>query len=178
MSIARRNRIRCLREVRQVMEAIHSRPQPAWPTLEVILDEQLAENSRKIGKALLARFQAFVERFEFVGDARGRGLMLGVELVKNKKTKERVDKAVCGRIFESCMDRGLLSMTYTNPIRIIPPLTISRHPLSRRQIFSRRFLRKFSKMAPTGCSAIHGDLPWKMPAETDPRVARDAFAHV
>ena len=51
--------------------------------------------------------------------------MLGVELVKNKKTKERVDKAVCGRIFESCMDRGLLSMTYTNPIRIIPPLTIS-----------------------------------------------------
>ena len=51
--------------------------------------------------------------------------MLGIELVKNKKTKERVDKAVCRRIFERCMDRGLLSMTYTNPIRIIPPLTIS-----------------------------------------------------
>jgi 4-aminobutyrate aminotransferase / (S)-3-amino-2-methylpropionate transaminase / 5-aminovalerate transaminase len=94
-------------------------------TLEIILDEQLAENSGKIGKALLERFQAFVERFEFVGDARGRGLMLGVELVKNKKTKERVDKSVCRRIFERCMDRGLLSMTYTNPIRIIPPLTIS-----------------------------------------------------
>src|SRR6476660_4852475 len=94
-------------------------------TLEIILNEQLAENSGKIGKALLERFQAFVERFEFVGDARGRGLMLGVELVKNKKTKERVDKSVCRRIFERCMDRGLLSMTYTNPIRIIPPLTIS-----------------------------------------------------
>jgi len=94
-------------------------------TLEIILDGQLAENARKIGNALLERFQAFVERFEFVGDARGRGLMLGVELVKNKKTKERVDKSVCRRIFERCMDRGLLSMTYTNPIRIIPPLTIS-----------------------------------------------------
>ena len=94
-------------------------------TLEIILDEKLAENSRKIGKILLERFQAFVERFEFVGDVRGRGLMLGIELVKNKKTKERVDKAVCRRIFERCMDRGLLSMTYSNPIRIIPPLTIS-----------------------------------------------------
>jgi 4-aminobutyrate aminotransferase / (S)-3-amino-2-methylpropionate transaminase / 5-aminovalerate transaminase len=94
-------------------------------TLEIILDEKLAENSQKIGKILLERFQTFVERFEFVGDVRGRGLMLGIELVKNKKTKERVDKAVCRRIFERCMDRGLLSMTYSNPIRIIPPLTIS-----------------------------------------------------
>ncbi len=94
-------------------------------TLEIILDEKLAANSRKVGEVLLKRFQGFVERFEFVGDVRGRGLMLGIELVKNKKTKERVDKSVCRRIFQRCMDRGLLSMTYTNPIRIIPPLTIS-----------------------------------------------------
>ena len=94
-------------------------------TLEIILDEKLPENSRRIGELLLKRFQGFVERFEFVGDARGRGLMLGVELVKNKKTKERVDKAVCRRIFDRCMERGLLAMTYTNPIRVIPPLTIS-----------------------------------------------------
>ena len=76
-------------------------------TLEIILDEKLAENSRKVGEVLLKRFQGFVERFEFVGDVRGRGLMLGIELVKNKKTKERVDKSVCRRIFQRCMDRGL-----------------------------------------------------------------------
>ncbi len=94
-------------------------------TLEIILDEKLAENSRRVGDLLLKRFQGFVERFEFVGDVRGRGLMLGIELVKDKKSKERVDKVVCRRIFDGCMERGLLAMTYTNPIRIIPPLTIS-----------------------------------------------------
>jgi 4-aminobutyrate aminotransferase/(S)-3-amino-2-methylpropionate transaminase len=94
-------------------------------TLEIILNEKLAENSRRVGEILLKEFKNFEERFEFVGEARGRGLMLGIELVKNKKTKERIDQAVCRRIFHACMERGLLSMTYTNPIRIVPPLTIS-----------------------------------------------------
>ena len=94
-------------------------------TLEIIMNEKLVENSRRVGDILLKEFKNFEERFEFVGEARGRGLMLGIELVKNKKTKERIDQTICRRIFHACMERGLLSMTYTNPIRIIPPLTIS-----------------------------------------------------
>ena len=94
-------------------------------TLEIIMNEKLVENSRRVGEILLKEFKNFEERFEFVGEARGRGLMLGIELVKNKKTKERIDQTICRRIFHACMERGLLSMTYTNPIRIIPPLTIS-----------------------------------------------------
>jgi len=94
-------------------------------SLEIILREKLAENSRKVGDALLKKFKGFEDRFEFVGEARGRGLMIGIELVKNKATKERIDKKICHRIFHRCLERGLLSMTYTNPIRIIPPLTIS-----------------------------------------------------
>jgi 4-aminobutyrate aminotransferase-like enzyme len=94
-------------------------------TLEIIFEEKLVENSRKIGELLLRRFKSFEERFEFVGETRGRGLMLGIELVKNKRSKLRIDKAVCRRIFDRCMQCGLLSMTYTNPIRIVPPLTIS-----------------------------------------------------
>jgi 4-aminobutyrate aminotransferase-like enzyme len=93
-------------------------------TLEIIRKENLAENARKIGALLLEKFKSFEERFEFVGETRGRGLMLGIELVKDKKSKERIDKAVCRRIFNACLQRGLLSMSYTNPIRIIPPLTI------------------------------------------------------
>jgi 4-aminobutyrate aminotransferase-like enzyme len=93
--------------------------------LEIIRKENLAENARKIGALLLEKFKSFEERFAFVGETRGRGLMLGIELVKNKKSKERIDKAVCRRIFNACLQRGLLSMGYTNPIRIIPPLTIS-----------------------------------------------------
>jgi 4-aminobutyrate aminotransferase / (S)-3-amino-2-methylpropionate transaminase / 5-aminovalerate transaminase len=94
-------------------------------SLEIILEEKLVENSRKVGELLLRRFKSFEDRFEFVGEVRGRGLMLGIELVKNKKTKERIDGTICRRIFHGCMERGLLSMTYANPIRIIPPLTIS-----------------------------------------------------
>jgi 4-aminobutyrate aminotransferase/(S)-3-amino-2-methylpropionate transaminase len=94
-------------------------------SLEIILEERLVENSRRVGEVLLRAFKAFEERFEFVGEARGRGLMIGIELVKDKKTRERVDKKICHRIFHDCLKRGLLSMTYSNPIRIIPPLTIS-----------------------------------------------------
>ncbi|MGA7391343.1 MAG: aspartate aminotransferase family protein [Terrimicrobiaceae bacterium] len=94
-------------------------------SLEIILKEKLVENSRRLGADLLSKFKAFEDRFEFVGEARGRGLMIGIELVKDKKTRERVGKKVCHRIFHDCLKRGLLSMTYSNPIRIIPPLTIS-----------------------------------------------------
>jgi 4-aminobutyrate aminotransferase / (S)-3-amino-2-methylpropionate transaminase / 5-aminovalerate transaminase len=94
-------------------------------SLEIILKEKLVENSRNVGAMLLGIFKDFEERFEFVGEARGRGLMIGIELVKDKKTRGRVDKKICHRIFHDCLKRGLLSMTYSNPIRIIPPLTIS-----------------------------------------------------
>ncbi len=94
-------------------------------SLEIILKEKLAENSRTVGSLLLRKFKSFEDRFEFVGEARGRGLMIGIELVKDKTTKERIDKKVCHRIFHDCLKRGLLSMSYSNPIRIIPPLTIS-----------------------------------------------------
>ena len=94
-------------------------------SLEIILEEKLVENSRKVGDALLKKFKSFEDRFEFVGEARGRGLMIGIELVKDKKTKERVNAHVSRRIFHDCLERGLLSMCYSNPIRIIPPLTIS-----------------------------------------------------
>jgi 4-aminobutyrate aminotransferase-like enzyme len=94
-------------------------------SLEIILKEKLVENSRKVGDVLLRKFKSFEDRFEFVGEARGRGLMIGIELVKDKTTKERIGKKICHRIFHDCLKRGLLSMSYSNPIRIIPPLTIS-----------------------------------------------------
>ena len=89
------------------------------------MKEKLVENSRKVGDLLLKKLKSFEDRFEFVGEARGRGLMIGIELVKDKTTKERIDKKICHRIFHDCLKRGLLSMSYSNPIRIIPPLTIS-----------------------------------------------------
>jgi 4-aminobutyrate aminotransferase / (S)-3-amino-2-methylpropionate transaminase / 5-aminovalerate transaminase len=93
-------------------------------TIQIILREKLVENARTVGELLLKTFKGFEEKFEFVGESRGRGLMIGIELVKDKVSRERVDKKICHRIFHACLRRGLLSMTYSNPIRIIPPLTI------------------------------------------------------
>jgi 4-aminobutyrate aminotransferase-like enzyme len=94
-------------------------------SLEVIVKEKLVQNSEKVGALLIKRFRAFESKFDFVGDVRGRGLMLGIELVKDKKTKEPISKTVANRIFQECLKRGLLSMTYSNPIRIIPPLNLT-----------------------------------------------------
>ena len=93
-------------------------------SLEIILKENCAQNSQELGELLLRRLKNFQEKFEFVGDVRGRGLMMGIEFVKSKKTKEPLSKEVCLKIFQECLKRGLLSMSYTYTFRLIPPLTI------------------------------------------------------
>ncbi|RDJ94066.1 aminotransferase class III-fold pyridoxal phosphate-dependent enzyme, partial [Lacticaseibacillus rhamnosus] len=76
-------------------------------TLEVILKEKVVENSKNVGKKMFDRLKKFEDKFEFVGEVRGRGLMIGIELVKNKKTKELLDKKIAHQIFIECLERGL-----------------------------------------------------------------------
>ncbi len=94
-------------------------------SLEIIQREKLVQNSRQIGKMMLSKMKKFEDKFEFVGEVRGRGLMIGIELVKDKQSKVLIDKKVSTRIFQECLKRGLLSMAYGNPIRIIPPLILT-----------------------------------------------------
>ena len=93
--------------------------------LEVIKNENLVENARKVGAAMMKRFLELKEESPFVGDVRGQGLMIGVELVKDKKTKEPLNKELTRRLFHECLDRGLISMCYSHNVRINPPLVIS-----------------------------------------------------
>jgi 4-aminobutyrate aminotransferase/(S)-3-amino-2-methylpropionate transaminase len=97
----------------------------AYATLRTIIDEGLVENSAKVGKYMLDRLAGFKERFPFVGDVRGRGLLIGVELVKNSKTREKLDKKYTREIFNECLKRGLIVMGYNPDIRINPPLILS-----------------------------------------------------
>ena len=60
----------------------------ATEVIQTLLDEKLVENSRIVGEYLLSRLREKLDKFWFVGDVRGRGLMQGVELVQNKETKE------------------------------------------------------------------------------------------
>ncbi len=95
-------------------------------SLEIIEKQKLVENSALVGKYLLDRLKALESRFEFVGEVRGRGLMIGMELIKDKKSKTPLEKSVCRIIFQECLRRGLITMAYTTPVRIISPLTISK----------------------------------------------------
>jgi len=73
---------------------------------------------------LLKRIADWVERFSFVGHVRGAGLFIGMDLVSDKNTKEPLSKVSCRRIFDECLRRGLLTMTYTPRVRIQPAMTI------------------------------------------------------
>ena len=73
---------------------------------------------------MLARLRAMKEKHRVVGEVRGQGLMLGLELVKDRATKELVPKDFTKALFQECLRRGLVAMSYTPVIRINPPLNI------------------------------------------------------
>jgi 4-aminobutyrate aminotransferase/(S)-3-amino-2-methylpropionate transaminase len=93
-------------------------------SLEIITRENLVANSEKVGRAMLAKLQAMKEKHRVIGDVRGKGLLLGLELVKDRKTKELVSKDETRRLYQECLRRGLVAMSYTPVIRINPPLNI------------------------------------------------------
>lgn len=93
-------------------------------SLEIILKEELVKRAERVGAVMLARLEALKEKYRFVGDVRGKGLMLGVELVKDRTTKEPLPKEVTQALFQQCLRRGLMAMCYSHLIRINPPLII------------------------------------------------------
>ena len=95
--------------------------------LEVIDREGLQANSLKVGAHLKAGFLRLAERHALIGDVRGMGLMLGIELVKDRKTKEPA-RDECAAVFETCKDLGLLigkGGLWGNTLRIKPPMILT-----------------------------------------------------
>jgi 4-aminobutyrate aminotransferase-like enzyme len=94
-------------------------------SLEVILKEGLVENSARIGARILRGLERLKEKYAFIGDVRGKGLMIGLELVKDRATQEPLGKKTARSIFERALARGLLTMGYGPVMRINPPLVIT-----------------------------------------------------
>jgi len=92
--------------------------------LQIIIKENLVENSRKVGAALLQRLHGLKAESPCIGLVRGRGLLIGLDIV-NPKTGQPLERAVCRELFEECLTRGLLTMSYNPALRINPPLTIT-----------------------------------------------------
>jgi 4-aminobutyrate aminotransferase-like enzyme len=92
--------------------------------LRVVDEERLVENSASVGAGMLQELAPFMDDYPFVGEVRGRGLLLAIELVRSKRTKEPLSAGATRRVYDACVARGLLAMTYAPRVRLQPALTI------------------------------------------------------
>src|SRR5215467_7316006 len=95
-------------------------------TLDVIEQENLLKNATEVGNHMLERMADWPKKHRLVGDVRGRGLMIGVEVVKDKQTKE-YGAAERDRIVELAFERGILLLGCgPSTVRIAPPLVVTK----------------------------------------------------
>jgi 4-aminobutyrate aminotransferase len=91
-----------------------------------LLEEGLVENAASVGDYLLGELKELQKRFHLIGDVRGKGLMIGIELVKDRQTKEKAIEER-SRIIRACFEKGLLILgAGENVIRFSPPLIIGK----------------------------------------------------
>jgi 4-aminobutyrate aminotransferase/(S)-3-amino-2-methylpropionate transaminase len=99
----------------------------ALAVLDFIAEEDLSARGAKIGQIMQQRFEKMAERFPLIGDVRGLGAMMGLELVKDRKTKEPAAEQA-KKIVSYAHEHGLIILTcgrYGNVIRTLMPLVIT-----------------------------------------------------
>src|SRR3712207_4508107 len=97
----------------------------ALTTIEIIEDEGLVENAARVGAAALERLHDMKRRRPAIGDVRGRGLLIGIELVKDRATKAP-DGDLAETVLYRALDRGLsFKTTMGNVLTLTPPLIVT-----------------------------------------------------
>ena len=94
-------------------------------TIDILEKEATPQHNAKVGAILRTGLDGFKEKYSFIGDVRGMGLMQGLELVKDRQSKEPSTQATA-HLFEATRELGLLigkGGMYGNVIRIAPPMT-------------------------------------------------------
>ena len=91
-----------------------------------LLKESLMANAAEVGQHLLAGLRELSDKHVLIGDVRGKGLMIGIELVRDRLTKERATKER-DRLIDECFNRGLLVLgAGRNTLRLSPPLVLTK----------------------------------------------------
>jgi 4-aminobutyrate aminotransferase/(S)-3-amino-2-methylpropionate transaminase len=104
----------------------------AMAVLDTIERQGLLQRAERIGEVMTSRLRDMAERSELIGDIRGRGAMMAMELVGDRQTKAPAKDAT-SRLIEECYRQGVVILkagTYDNVIRFLPPLTIDEDLLS------------------------------------------------
>ena len=97
----------------------------ALTTIAIIEDEGLVENARAIGQIAMAELEAMKQRQPAIGDVRGRGLLLGIELVRDRQSKSPAND-LAERVLYRALDAGLsFKTTMGNVLTLTPPLTVT-----------------------------------------------------
>jgi alanine-glyoxylate transaminase/(R)-3-amino-2-methylpropionate-pyruvate transaminase len=87
----------------------------------------LQENAKKVGAALKSRFTELQQKYSVIGDVRGRGLMIALELVNDRATKEPATE-LTAKVFEETRRQGIVcskSGPHRSILRLVPPLCLS-----------------------------------------------------
>jgi len=103
----------------------------ALAVLDILIEDKLIETAQNLGETLWERFKSFQKNHEIIGEVRGKGPMLGLELVKDRHTKEpAVEEAK--KLVQLCYEKGLIILScgnYGNVIRTLMPLVITKEEL-------------------------------------------------
>jgi 4-aminobutyrate aminotransferase len=103
----------------------------ALAAISYIEKHNLVQHARRLGRHSLERLQAMKERRDLIGDVRGLGLFLGIELVKDRQTRQRAEEAA-EAVMYAALTKGLsFKLTMGNIITLTPPLTITREEMDR-----------------------------------------------
>jgi adenosylmethionine-8-amino-7-oxononanoate aminotransferase len=92
--------------------------------IDIILGEKLPENAAKIGLYLKSQLKDLMDKRELIGDIRGKGLMIGIELVRNRKKKIPLEDDEIFEIYLNIATLGLVVYYRRNVLALLPPLII------------------------------------------------------
>jgi 4-aminobutyrate aminotransferase/(S)-3-amino-2-methylpropionate transaminase len=101
--------------------------------MDIFNEENLLQKAQSLGKKIRDRLNAWQSKFEIIGDVRGLGPMLAIELVKDRETKKPAAEEAAALV-KYCVDHGVVILmcgTFNNVIRFLPPLVIADPELNR-----------------------------------------------